>query len=133
MKKIGKLLAGIIGLGVIVVVGLMVIVKFYLTDERVRDLVVPQAESALGRKVTIGSINVGLFSGISISSFSVKELDGTSQFLSAEQFVIAYKLLPLLQRKVVVSEIKLVQPRVIVKRDKNGQFNSNLEGISGKN
>jgi len=123
MGKIGKLLIGIFGLGVIVVVGLTVFVKFYLTDERVRGFVVPQAESTLGRKVAIGSINVGLFSGISLGNFSVKDQDGTSDFLSAERFVIAYDLLPLLHKNVVVSEIKLVQPRIVIKRDKNGQFN----------
>lgn len=133
MGKIGKLLAGIIGVVVVVMVGLTLFVKFYVTEEKVRALVVPQAEKALGRTVTLGAIHVGLLSGISIDGFSVKELDGKRDFLSAKEFVIAYKLLPLLQKEIVVSEIKLVGPQVTVSRDKKGRFNfQNLKVLAEK-
>nr|MBF0222055.1 AsmA family protein [Desulfobulbaceae bacterium] len=133
MGKLGKFLAGALALGLIVVGGLTVFVKMYLTDEKVRELVVPQAEKALGRKVAIGNISVGLLSGISIADFSVAEADGKNEFLSVEEFIIAYKLFPLLQKEVVVSEIKLVKPSVTVLRDKMGQFNfQNLKILAGK-
>lgn len=133
MGKFGKFLAGVLVLGIVVVVGLTVFVKMYLTDEKVRELIVPQAEKALGRKVAIGNISVGLLSGISIGDFSVKESGGKKEFLSVEKFVIAYKLFPLLQKEVVVSEITLVKPHINILRDKNGQFNfQNLKMLAEK-
>ena len=88
MGKVGKILGGLIALVVIVVVGVNIAVRTYLTDERIKGLVVPQAEKALGRKVDIGEISVGLLKGITIRDFSVKENNGTSNFIKIDSFVV---------------------------------------------
>jgi uncharacterized protein involved in outer membrane biogenesis len=123
MGKFGKVFGIIILLIVVVIAGLMVFVRYYLTEERVKALVIPQAETALGREVTIGKINIGLFSGITIHDFLIKESDPTSDFVSAKAFVLSYELLPLLQKKLIISQIRLDEPAVQITRDKNGKFN----------
>jgi len=123
MGTIGKVLGGLAALVLLVVAALVAVVHFYVTDERVRALVVPQAEKALGRQVSIGEIKVGLLSGITVHDLRVKEGDGQDDFISAGEFRLSYDLLPLLHKKIVVNEVLLVRPTVTVTRDALGHFN----------
>ncbi|MFC1843603.1 AsmA family protein [Thermodesulfobacteriota bacterium] len=123
MGKLGKVFGIIIFLLVVSVAGLIVFVHYYLTDERVKALIIPQAEAALGRKVTIGDIKIGLLSGITIRDFQIKEIDRENNFVSTKAFVLSYDLMPLLQKKLIISEIRFDEPAVQIHRDKNGKFN----------
>ncbi|MBW2471128.1 MAG: AsmA family protein, partial [Deltaproteobacteria bacterium] len=123
MGKLGKVLGIIFLLIVVVIAGLAAFVHYYLTDERVKALIIPQAEAALGREVAIGDIKIGLLSGITIRDFLIKETDKTTNFVSTKAFVLSYKLLPLLQKKLIISEIRFDEPAVRVTRNKNGKFN----------
>jgi hypothetical protein len=123
MGKLSKILVTLVGLVCVVLIGLALFVRFYLTEDRVKALIIPPAEEALGRKVHIGSMDVGLFTGITVSDVSVKETDGKTDFLSTGEFVLRYNLWPLLQGAVVVSKVRLDGPRVWILRDKQGRFN----------
>jgi hypothetical protein len=123
MGKLSRILVTLVGLVCVVLIGLAIFVHFYLTEDRIKALIIPPAEEALGRKVHIGSIDVGLFTGITVRDFSVKETDGKTDFLSTGEFVLRYNLWPLLQGAVVVSEVRLDEPRVWILRDKQGKFN----------
>jgi len=123
MGKLGKVLSIIILLFVVVIAGLVAFVHYYLTEERVKALVIPQAEAALGRKVTIGDIKIGLLSGITIRDFLVKEADQQQNFVSTRAFVLSYDLLPLLQKKLIISEIRFDEPAIQITRDAKGEFN----------
>jgi len=123
MKIIVKLFGIMVAVALLLVVGLTLFVKYYLTDERIRELVVPRATEALNRQVGIGAIEVGLFSGISIRDFVVKERDGRQDFVKAGAFVLRYDLLPLFSGKVVVRELRLDEPVIRIVRDRDGLFN----------
>ncbi|KPJ99039.1 MAG: hypothetical protein AMJ60_06285 [Desulfobacterales bacterium SG8_35] len=123
MGKIGKILGIIVLLFVLVIAGLVAFVHYYLTEERVKSLVIPQAEAALGRKVAIGDIKIGLLSGITIRDFLIKEADQQQDFVSTRAFVLSYDLLPLLQKKLVISEIRFDEPAIQITRDAKGKFN----------
>ncbi|MEA1866570.1 MAG: AsmA family protein, partial [Thermodesulfobacteriota bacterium] len=123
MGKLGKILVTFFVLIGVVLVGLSLFVHFYLTEDRVKALVIPQAEKTLGRTVQIGEIDVGLFSGITVKDFTVKEADGHTDFVSTKEFVLRYDLLPLLQKKIVVSKVRLDGLYIRVLRDKDGLFN----------
>jgi AsmA protein len=88
MGKLSKILVTLVGLVCVVLIGLALFVHFYLTEDRVKALIIPPAEEALGRKVHIGSIDVGLFTGITVRDVSVKEDDGKTDFLSTREFVL---------------------------------------------
>jgi len=123
MGKVGKVFGIIILLSVIAVACLVAFVHYYLTDERVKSIIIPQAEAALGRKVSIGDIKIGILSGITINDFQIKEDDRENNFVSAKAFVLSYDLMPLLQKKLIISEIRLDEPAVQILRDKNGKYN----------
>ena len=121
--KLAKVAGGILLLVIVVLVGLSLFIRFYLTEERLKGLIIPPAETALGRTVTIGNIDVGLFSGITVKDLAVKEADKAADFLSVGEFVLHYNLFPLLQKKLVISEIVFDRPDCRVTRDSAGQFN----------
>jgi len=123
MGKISKVFGIIILLIVVAIAGLIAFVHFYLTEERVKALVIPQAKAALGREVAIGDIKIGLLSGITIRDFLIKEVDKETNFVTTKAFVLSYDILPLLQKKLIISEIRFDEPAVQIIRDRKGQFN----------
>lgn len=123
MGKIIKFLLGLSSLFALALVGLSLFVHFYLTEDRLKDLIIPQAEKALGRSVEISGIKAGLFSGITVKDVVIKEENKRANFLSVEEFVLSYDLMPLLQKKVVVNEIRLIKPSITIQRDQKGRFN----------
>ena len=123
MGKLAKVFGIIVLVVLVIIAGLVAFIHFYLTEGKVKNLVIPQAEAALGRKVSIGDIKIGLLSGITIHDFLVKEADQQQNFLSTKAFVLSYDLLPLLQKKLIISEIRLDEPSIQITRDAKGQFN----------
>ncbi|MBU0908585.1 MAG: AsmA family protein [Proteobacteria bacterium] len=123
MKTTIRVLAGIVVVVLLVIAGLSAFVHFYLTGDRLEAMLVPSAQKALGRDITLGRIDVSLFQGITVDGFTVKEPDGKQDFASAGKFILRYDLMPLLQKKLVVSEIRLEQPAVRIFRDDKGRFN----------
>lgn len=123
MKKLSKILLGLAAALIMAVIGLSLFVRLYLTEDRIKSLVIPPAEAALGRTVSIGAIQVSLFSGITVNDFVIKEKDGKTDFISAKAFVLRYSLLPLLQKQLIVREILLRDPKIIIHRGPTGIFN----------
>lgn len=119
---------------VFAIVGILIaftfFIKSYLTPERISAFLIPTAEKALNRKVTVGSIDISLFKGITIRDFTIKETDESSDFFSCEEFILKYKLIPLLSKKVIIDELRLISPAMSLNRNKDGQFN--FEGIGSK-
>lgn len=132
MNIFGKIVAFLVALFVLTFAAVAGFVHYYVTDERVRAIVVPQAEKALGRQVTIGAIKIGIFSGITISDLTVKEQDQQNDFVTAGEFILSYDLMPLLQKKLVINEIRLNKPNINIIRDKNGKFNFNSLAVLAK-
>ena len=123
MKKLFNLGLVLCALFCVLVVGASFALKAYLSDARLRTMLVPPMEKALGRTVEIGQINVSLFSGVQVYDFAIKEANGSDDFVSSSKFVIFYNLLPLIQGTFVISEIRFVDPSIHVLRDGDGVFN----------
>ena len=118
-----KLLSIITALIVVVIIAVFAFIKYYITPERVKAFVVPTVERALNRKVDIGEIDINIFEGIGLKDFTIKEADKKSDFVKCEEFVLRFKLLPLLSKQVVIDEMKLVSPEIRIRRDRNDKFN----------
>ncbi|PLX99327.1 MAG: hypothetical protein C0623_09640 [Desulfuromonas sp.] len=123
MKKIKKILLISGGLLVVLLVALILLVNVLITPERVRETVLPLAEDALQRKVSIGDIQISLFSGITLQDLDIARKDGNGSFIAAENVVLRYSLLSLLMLKVEIDEASLVRPRFEVVRYDDGSFN----------
>ncbi|HEU0264845.1 MAG TPA: AsmA family protein, partial [Geobacterales bacterium] len=120
LRKIALITAAIL---VGLFVTLMVVAKLVITPERVRRTVLPMAEKALHRPVTIGDIRVSIFSGIVIDKLTIGEEQGKNPFVTAERVKLSYRFWPLLRGEVVVNEVELVAPLVRVVRRGDGSFN----------
>ncbi len=115
-------------IGILILVGLLVVganiaVKLYFTKERIEKLVIPPAEKALGRKVGFSDVSVSIFSGVDIKGFFIKEEDEETDFVRVKDFVLKYRLLPLLQKRFVVKKVEIVEPYIRIVREKGGSFN----------
>lgn len=133
MKKAPKIIITIAIVLVVLIVGLFVLAKVLITPERVRDTVVPLAEQALQRKVSLGEIKVSLFSGIELHDLTVSEKQGGEVFVSTDMVRLRYQLLPLLAMRVVIDEVRVDTPHIRVERFSDGSFNfSDLLGADGQ-
>jgi AsmA protein len=125
-EKMNKLIKVIGVLALVLVVAasaVLIAAKFLITPERVRQVVIPMAEEQLNRPVSIGEIQVRIFSGIVISDFAIGSKNDTKNFVSAESLVLRYRFWPLFRLSVVVDEIRLDSPEIRVERYENGKFN----------
>jgi len=123
MKKLLKITMVIVGVLVLLLVGLTLFVKSYLSSDRLKPIILPKAEAATGRKVQIDEINVSLFKGIVAKGLSVKERDGQKDFLKIGRFVLSYRLLPLLKKQLIISKIEIISPSVAIRKEKEGGYN----------
>ncbi len=132
MGKIGKILATLVTIFLVVIVGLVILVHLYVTENRVRALVITPAEKALQRKVTLGSVKVSLFGGVTLHDLAIKEKDGTHDFVHMDGFTLRYSLLPLLKKKLVITRIEMQSPYIQIFRDASGHFNYETLGVLQK-
>ena len=123
MKKLLKVAVIVVGILVLLVIGLSIGVKSYLSSDRLKAIILPKAEAMTGRKVHLDEISVSLFQGIIAKGLSVKEKDGQKDFLKIGKFVLSYRLLPLLKRQLVISKIEIVSPSVSIKKERGGKYN----------
>jgi uncharacterized protein involved in outer membrane biogenesis len=123
MKKLLKIAMVIVGVLVLLLIGLTLFVKSYLSSDRLKPIILPKAEAATGRKVQLDEINVSLFKGIVAKGLSVKERDGQKDFLKIGRFVLSYRLLPLLKKQLIISKIEIISPSVTIKKEREGKYN----------
>ena len=123
MKKAPKIIIGVVVVLVVAFIGLIVLAKVLITPERVRDTVVPLAEKALERKVSLGEIKVSLFSGIELHDLVIYEAQGDELFVASDLVRLRYQLLPLLAMQVVIDEVRIEKPQIRVERFNDGRFN----------
>lgn len=123
MKKIFKRSIVIIGILILLAIGLNSLIKAYLSSDRVKMIILPKAESLTGRKVTLQEIQVSLFKGIVAKELSIKEKDEKRDFLKVKEFILSYRLLPLLRKQLVLSKIVIGSPSITILRERGGRYN----------
>ena len=123
IKNTKKLLFIIVVLIAAVLIALTALVKIFITPEKVKTFLIPEVEHALNRKISIGEINIGLFKGVEVKDLAIKEIDGETDFVKCRDFVLQYKLFPLLFKKLFVNELTLLSPEIRIARSKEGRFN----------
>jgi AsmA protein len=112
---------------------LVILAKTLITPEKIREAVVPLIEKQLHRKVAVGRVDIGLFSGVALQDIKIQQREAEVGFLSTESVQLHYQLWPLLQKKVVVDQITLVGPQLTIRKNSDGTFNfSDLFGKEKK-
>jgi AsmA protein len=123
MKKLLKVAGIVVGILILLIIGLSIFVKSYLSSDRLKPIILPKAEAITGRKVLLDEINVSLFRGIVAKGLSIKEKDGQKDFVKVGRFVLSYRLLPLLRKQLVISKIEIGSPSISVKKERGGKYN----------
>jgi len=117
-----RLLVGVAALLAVAVVALALLLPRLLASEAVRSRIQAAAESAVGREVHYGELEVGLLPPSLLAlDVSVAGVSADSPRLAeVERVALRLALLPLLARAVVVESLTLQQPTVHLVRTKDG-------------
>jgi hypothetical protein len=97
MRKIGKIVAILAVILVVIVAGGAILAKVLITPERIQATIVPMAQEQLGREVSLEGIEFSIFSGIVLEGVQVKEENGEDDFIRADRALLRYRLWPLLK------------------------------------
>jgi AsmA family len=108
---------------IILFLGLTVLIKSYLKSDTLKAILIPKAEAFTGRNLTVDRIDISLLKGIVVKRISLKEKDGKKDFITAEEFVLDYSLMPLLRRQIVIRRIEVISPHVSIRMDREGNYN----------
>lgn len=126
-KKAMKIMAIILVVIVILITAAGIFIKSYFTSEKIKAIVLPHAEKALGRKLSIKDINVSILTGIEISDIAIQDNPAfrSAPFLTAEEFILKYAFWPLLKKKLLIHKLIIVKPQIFIERNEKGTFNFN--------
>lgn len=132
-RKILYIVGGLIALLVIVAL----ILPFVIDVNQFRPQIESAADTALNRKVTIGNINLSIFSGgVSVQDISVSDdpAYGKDPFLTAKSVDVSVELMPLIfSRTLNVTGLTINNPEVSLLRSSSGTWNfSTLGATAGK-
>ena len=123
MVKIKRIILGLFAVVAILLVGAALLVKVYVTPERVRSLVQSGLEQTLERRVTLGAIDVGLFSGIQMRELRIFEKKSEEALLSAQDIQLSYSFKSLLQGELQFGQIVIKEPQLRIVREVDGRLN----------
>ncbi len=119
MKKTVKILLWTVGVLLVLLLAATLVLKLYLTKERILTWVIPPLEEKLHRTVSVADAGAGL-TGIHLDGLDVRSTGAKEPSVSARGIKIRWNLLSLLRAKLEVGEVLLVEPRIYVIRLPNG-------------
>lgn len=129
MRKSVKIVGIIVGVIVVLVVLLCIIP---ITSPKLKDLALARAKPILGREVTIERVRIVLLRGIRLDKVTVANKEGFAKepIFFGKRMVVKYELLPLFHRELVIKKVVLLEPKILLERDRDGVWN--FSGIGKK-
>lgn len=123
MKKLIKIVLGLAGLVVVLLLVTSLALKLLLPPEKAKTLVVEKLSAQLHRQVEVGAVSVGVVSGLHMTGLKISEKPTFAQgtFLSSDEFQLKVALLPLLSKSVVIRSVFLKKPDVTIIRLADGK------------
>jgi len=118
-----KLLLGFAVVGVLFLTLVILLVKVYVTPDRVHSLVKSGLEKSLHRKVSLGTVDIGFLSGIRLTKLSIRSKDEQDLLLSAENLELSYDLWRLLRGELYLGRILIKEPQLRLVREIDGRLN----------
>lgn len=109
----------------VIALGATLALRALLDPQKMRTLIVEHAQKALGREVRLKGISIGLTKGLSLDELEVSEKPAfaAGTFAKVSAFQLRVRLMPLLQKRVVIDTIDVKGPSATVILGKNGKFN----------
>src|SRR5580692_2348570 len=101
----------------------------YLQTPAFKEQVLKAAREQLGADVRIDNFQVSLFSGVELRGVAIGNPAGfTGNLLTADAFVLHYRLLPLLSRRVEIEQLSLDKPVITLSQNESKEWNYNSIG-----
>jgi uncharacterized protein involved in outer membrane biogenesis len=95
-----------------------------LNTPEFKEQVLAEARSRLGTDVRVDEMHVALLSGVTLRGVAVANpAPFPGEFLTAQAFVLRYRLLPLLSGRVDVQRLALEKPTIRLATDRKGTLN----------
>jgi uncharacterized protein involved in outer membrane biogenesis len=134
MKKILLAVGALLLLAVIAVAGLGFYLASKLNTSELEKQVLAQAKATLGTEIQVQDMEVSLLSGVTLEGIRIANpAPFAGDLLTAEAFVLRYRLLPLLAGRVQVDRLALEKPVLALAMDAKGGFNyEKLGGAAAK-
>ncbi|MGQ9638291.1 MAG: DUF748 domain-containing protein [Thermodesulfobacteriota bacterium] len=131
MKKFLKVTLIIGGILILLWIGLNILIKSYLTEEKLKVFILPKAKSFTGRNVELDRIHVSPFNGIVAKGLRLKERDGERDFIRLDSLILYLRLFPLLRKELAIKKIEIQSPMVTIRKERGGfNFNDIIERSS---
>ncbi|MGM0589210.1 MAG: AsmA-like C-terminal region-containing protein [Bacteroidota bacterium] len=123
MKTIWKIVITIAILSVV----LLVSIRFYVNDARLRSWILPELRATTGTEVTIDHLSLTWLQtfphlGVSLDSLVVPSPSGDTVFV-AHQITTSIGLFPLLNDQILLHEVSLESPQLVYRLDEDGSSN----------
>jgi uncharacterized protein involved in outer membrane biogenesis len=135
VSRKSKIWLTVLAIPVILIIAGIVVLKVMFTSEKLKAMVVPRAEAAIGRPVTINDISLVVFPSIALRmdgvSIANRKGEGfsTGPFLTLDALRLNVRLLPLLQSRVEVTSLELDRPSILFEVNRRDETNySDLTG-----
>lgn len=129
MRKAAAILGGIF----LVLILALLLAPFLVDLSFLKSRFLPQVESALGRAVDVGSIRLSLWPlGVQVQEVVVRDDPQFSpdDFFRSDSVVVSFRFLPLLQKKVELSQLLVQRPAIHLIQDSSGRLNTSTLGKS---
>jgi uncharacterized protein involved in outer membrane biogenesis len=124
MKKIlGAGCALVLAL-VLVVAGVGAYFVSRLDTPELKESLLQQAKATLGTELKVKEMKISLLSGVTLKAIAVQNpAPFPGQLLTADAFVLRYRLMPLLAGRMEVERLALEKPALAIAMDTKGAFN----------
>ncbi|HUJ71153.1 MAG TPA: AsmA-like C-terminal domain-containing protein [Verrucomicrobiae bacterium] len=124
VKVILVVVAVLIGLVILTVCAGIFFTNRYLQTAAFKESVLKSAHDELGADVRIDELHASLFSGVELRGVTIGNPPGfTGNMVTAEAFVLRYRLWPLLSRRVEIEQLSLDKPVITLARGDKGDWN----------
>ena len=117
---LAKAFVGLIAVVLILVGLVLAVLETGWAKNRIRDVIVRQANQYLTATLSIGRLDGSLFRGIALGDVGVAR-DGRT-LIHIDEIAFSYSIRELFQRGVVVRRVRLIRPRIVGGRQPDGRW-----------
>jgi flagellar motor protein MotB len=113
-----------IGIAALVFLALFSVTGFFILPPYIKHLAMEKLSEQLGRRVSIDSVSLNPYTlAATIRGFEIKEIDGSTTFVSLPRLLISLKVKSIFKGGPVMSEVKLEKPYIHLVRTEANAYN----------
>ncbi len=129
MGKKFKIVGITLGVVLVALIATLLTLWIMFPPEKLKALIIPQVEKALGRDVNLEKASLSFFPvmGVSLSKLEISNTErqgfSDTSFVKVDNLLVQIPLISLLKKQAEISKIIIKKPQVIVEIDSTGHFN----------